>query len=229
MEGLNFSFSGQELMALASGALWWPAEQTLVVSDLHLEKAASFARDGQFLPPYDTLDTLDTLEKLIGHFPAQRLVLLGDSFHDQQVLRDLHPDVKARLQDLDQRLSLVWIVGNHDPDLPPFLGGQVHSDFVLGGLNFRHQASPLFPQPGEVSGHFHPKACTKVQGRRVVRPIFALDHQRLILPAMGTFTGGLWLHTPQLYELFDPAQLRVLFCTRNKVTELPCSRLEPRR
>ncbi len=49
---------GEMLTPLPEGALWWSAEQTLVVSDLHLEKGSSFAARGQMLPPYDTSATL---------------------------------------------------------------------------------------------------------------------------------------------------------------------------
>jgi metallophosphoesterase superfamily enzyme len=42
----------------ASGALHLPSERTLLLSDLHLEKASSYGRRGVFLPPYDTRTTL---------------------------------------------------------------------------------------------------------------------------------------------------------------------------
>ena len=31
-------FAGQMFEPLVSGALWWPAEQTLLVADLHLDQ-----------------------------------------------------------------------------------------------------------------------------------------------------------------------------------------------
>ena len=60
-----FRFSGQDLVAHVSGALLWPGAKALVVSDLHLEKGAAFARSGTFLPPYDSLETLDRLDALV--------------------------------------------------------------------------------------------------------------------------------------------------------------------
>ena len=48
-----FSFAGETFVASADGALHWPAQQALLVADLHLEKASWFARLGQFLPPED--------------------------------------------------------------------------------------------------------------------------------------------------------------------------------
>src|SRR4249919_3883647 len=56
-----FSFAGETFEATPEGALCWPAQQALLVADLHLEKASWFARVGQFLPPYDSHATLTAL------------------------------------------------------------------------------------------------------------------------------------------------------------------------
>lgn len=55
-------FAGQNFEPLPSGGLYWPAQDALLVADLHFEKMASFARRGQMLPPYDTGLTLTRLE-----------------------------------------------------------------------------------------------------------------------------------------------------------------------
>ena len=65
------------------GALYWPEQQMLVVADLHLEKGSSFARRGLLLPPYDSGATLHNLSKLITRYAPQRVIALGDSFHDR--------------------------------------------------------------------------------------------------------------------------------------------------
>ena len=51
-----------------AGALHWPAVSLLAVSDLHLEKGSSYARHGQFLPPWDTHTTLDRLTLLLRRY-----------------------------------------------------------------------------------------------------------------------------------------------------------------
>jgi hypothetical protein len=53
--------AGERLMLDPAGALFWPAPRLLAVSDLHLEKGSSYARQGQLLPPWDTHATLDRL------------------------------------------------------------------------------------------------------------------------------------------------------------------------
>ena len=54
--------AGCQLSLLPQGALWWLAERTLVVADLHLEKGSRMAMRGQFVPPYDTGLTLSLIE-----------------------------------------------------------------------------------------------------------------------------------------------------------------------
>ncbi|HEX3422290.1 MAG TPA: phosphoesterase, partial [Sphingomicrobium sp.] len=77
-----FSFAGETFFPTVEGALFWPAEQALLVADLHLEKASWFARLGQFLPPYDSHATLTALSAEVERTRATRLFCLGDSFHD---------------------------------------------------------------------------------------------------------------------------------------------------
>ena len=79
---VSLSFAGEDLQPLPCGALWWPAESTLFVADLHFEKASHFAAKGWLLPPHATADTVANLIAAIESTGAQRLVCLGDSFHD---------------------------------------------------------------------------------------------------------------------------------------------------
>ena len=96
-----FSFAGHELVALADGALFWPARRALIVADLHLEKASWFARGGQMLPPYDSLATLTELTVLVRRTEAGELWCLGDSFHDPEGCARLPDAPRAMLTDND--------------------------------------------------------------------------------------------------------------------------------
>ncbi|MGV1015338.1 MAG: phosphoesterase, partial [Methyloceanibacter sp.] len=46
----RISVCGHEMTPLAAGALYWEAENTLLVADLHLEKGTAFAALGMLLP-----------------------------------------------------------------------------------------------------------------------------------------------------------------------------------
>jgi metallophosphoesterase superfamily enzyme len=80
---------------------------------------------------------------------------------------------------------------------------------MVGPLNFRHIAKTS-PTPGEVTGHYHPKATLSLRGRALTRPCFLFDDTRLILPAYGAFTGGLHSHDPALACLMSPTAEAIL-------------------
>lgn len=189
MQGYDFDFAAQRLCALGTGALWWQAEALLCVSDLHLGKSARHARrHGGLLPPYETTDTLTRLERDLEATGARQVICLGDSFDDLQAERDLDPDHRAWILRLQAGRDWTWIEGNHDPG-PISLGGSHRAEWRARGLTFRHIASP--EAQNEVSGHYHPKAAIRARGRTITRPCFLHDAARLILPAYGTYTGGL--------------------------------------
>lgn len=198
----TLTVNGARLLGDRSGGLFWPGQSTLVVADLHLEKGSSFAARGQFLPPYDTAATLIGLEALVTRYRPARVICLGDSFHDRQAPERLAAADATRLQGLTADRDWVWICGNHDPQPPEAWGGRVAAELTLGPLVFRHEAESGRPSPGEVSGHFHPKAAVRLRAKRITSRCFVSDGRRLILPAFGAYTGGLSVLDPAISGLF---------------------------
>ena len=114
----HIEVAGHAMRPLAAGALYWEAEDTLLVADLHLEKGAAFAALGMLLPPYDTRTTLERLAKVIDAVEPARVVALGDSFHRSESAERLAADDRDFLLKLQQGREWFWICGNHDPHLP---------------------------------------------------------------------------------------------------------------
>jgi hypothetical protein len=115
--------AGVPLVADIAGALYWPEEGLLVVSDLHLEKGSAFAVRGVLMPPYDTATTLDRLAGLLARYAARIVVALGDNFHDGGGPARLAGADRAHLLELQRGRDWVWIAGNHDPDPREGIGG----------------------------------------------------------------------------------------------------------
>lgn len=220
MNGHCFTLAGAELMALGSGALWWPDQSLLCVSDLHLGKSERIARNGgASLPPYDTRDTLNRLAADLTLYNARVVVCLGDSFDDLDAASALPEEERLWISRLQAGRRWVWIEGNHDPG-PVDLGGTHLAELPVAPLTFRHIAKPT--ASGEVSGHYHPKAKVRTRSRSVSRPAFLADSNRVILPSYGTYTGGLRSHDSVLSELMRPDA--VAFLTGSKVHSVPMPR-----
>lgn len=208
MNGFGFTLCGANLTLLSSGAVLWPAEAMLIVSDLHLGKSGRQARrSGSLLPPYETRDTLARLDADIQASAARAVLCLGDSFDDTAAAAGLDETELLWLCRLMAGRRWLWIEGNHDPG-PLALGGTHLAQYGLGPLSFRHIAEP--GALGEISGHYHPKATVTARGTSLTRPCLLYDECRAILPAYGTYTGGLSCTDPALSALMRPEARAVL-------------------
>jgi DNA ligase-associated metallophosphoesterase len=191
------------LIADWTGAIFWPEEGLLAVADLHLEKGSSYARRGILLPPYDTAATLAVLAQLLTRYDPKVVIALGDSFHDGGGPHRLAASDRQTLQALPRGRDWIWITGNHDPHPAPALGGSFVATLSLGPLTFRHE--PAARAAGEIAGHLHPMARVVQRGRSLRRRCFAGDGTRIVLPALGAFTGGLNVRDRAFANLFDAA------------------------
>ena len=201
MSAVSLSFAETTFVPQPCGALFWPSRNALLVADLHLEKASFYGIHGQFLPPYDSIDTLTCLIDAVEATGATRVWCLGDSFHDSGGAARLPDGARVALTRLTRDLDWVWITGNHDHGSAGVLGGRVAEHATADGIVLRHEADPGDPTP-EISGHFHPRLRLTVRGRRIVRRCFALTPAKLVLPAYGALTGGL--------DVTDPAFTRAV-------------------
>lgn len=189
-----FEFASEHLEARPAGTLFWPSRKWLIVADLHLGKSERMARrGGALLPPYEVSATLDRLEGEIAATDPACVISLGDGFDDDMAVHALSDQVRDRLQDMARGRRWLWISGNHDPaPISETLPGETLPE-LRDGLLLRHQAG----HGPDISGHFHP--CIRLGGQR--RRCFLIGADHLILPAFGTYTGGLLVDDPVLKSL----------------------------
>ena len=197
----EIAVNGETLLLDATGALYWPAMRMLIFSDMHFEKGSSYARRGTMLPPYDTRATLARVTALVKHYAPRHVIALGDSFHDDEAADRLDDVEREMLLTLSRAADWIWIAGNHDPEPPPWLGGQIAEEVAIGGLLFRHEPSAT-PFAGEIAGHLHPCASVTRRGRTLRRRCFVSDGTRLVMPAFGAYAGGLDVREMAVRTLF---------------------------
>jgi len=220
------SICGERLVPDPSGALHVPAHNTLIVSDLHLEKGSSYARRGVALPPYDTRVTLKLLTRVIRKYRPSRIVSLGDSFHDPEGPDRLTATDKDALTAMTGQHDWLWIAGNHEGLVDGHvLGGTAEEEAELGNLVLRHEPHDA-PATGEIAGHLHPCGVVRQRGRRLRRRCFATDGTRLVMPAFGAYTGGLNVLDEAFAPLFH-GPFNALVMGDTQIYPMPARRLVP--
>ena len=215
----EFCFKGHLARALASGALHLPQLDVLVVSDLHLGKSERIARrGGGLLPPYENSDTITRLLNDIRNAGPATVVCLGDSFDDDIVASTVSATHSEQIAAVQSDRRWIWVSGNHDQEsmIPT---GEVCKSFSCSNLMLRHIASP--DCTGEISGHYHPKTTVSVRGRRIARPCFLVDRNKIILPAYGTYTGGLSIRDSAFAAIVGKGAFAVL--TGSRAIKIPAA------
>lgn len=196
------TFHGTSLLLHGDGTLFLPEERLLIVSDLHLEKGAALS-SGAPLPYYDTKDTLDRLAWRLTEDRPDKVICLGDSFHTTERAFRMPKDHYDTLHELSQTSRFIWITGNHDSYLPERLPGIVQPGMKIGTLRLCHEAdaSALMPT---ISGHYHPKARVRLRARSLSARCFVQTPHDLIMPAFGSYTGGLNIQDKALADFLSP-------------------------
>lgn len=213
------TFGGQDFVPDTSGALYWPDQKTLLVADLHFEKASHFAAKGYPLPPYDSLETLNRLRAAMTEFQPENVIALGDSWHDTHGPSRMAAADREALAALTQAAQFVWISGNHDPKPTQFGQHVLRHDAM--SFAFVHEATKHADHP-TFCGHYHPKV--RIRRRRINRALrcFAVYESVCVLPSFGAFTGGLDI---QHEALVQPLGLphTVYACGKQRIYKLPLS------
>lgn len=220
------SFAGEEMFLIDGRALYWPRERTLLLADLHLEKASFFAGHGQMLPPYDSRETLERVANAIKQTGARRVITLGDNFHDSDGTSRLEPYAAGMLEALTRSFDWIWITGNHDEEMHRSFGGALVDEMELGGVMLRHIARKGETRP-ELSGHFHPKVRVRIRDRHISRPCGVVSRSadradRMIMPAFGALTGGMDAASPQILRALQPArEIEAVLPAKGKLVKFP--------
>jgi uncharacterized protein len=191
---LPLTVHGASLLLLPERALWYAAERTLFVADLHWGKAAAFRAAHIPVPMGTTSSDLARLSGALGATGAEHLVVLGDLLHARAGRHDetFRTILAWRAQHDGLRITLVR--GNHDQhagDPPAALRiGCTDQPLVVGPFVGVHE--PEGPATGYLlSGHLHPCITVRGRGRQSLRlPAFVIGAHRAVLPAFSSFTGG---------------------------------------
>ena len=192
-----------DIVLLPGRAAFLPQTSTVVCSDIHLGKAATFRHAGMPIPEGSAQHDLNRLVSIIDACNARRVLITGDLFHarsgcTEHVLDEFSAFCKQIRQ--SQNTDVVLVLGNHERSLgkkfrPPEIGiNRCEEEIIEPPFRFVHDQaieqnarSTCFT----IAGHLHPKITVRGSGRdQLTCRCFAANDQVLILPSFGSFTGG---------------------------------------
>jgi len=203
---LSITLAGAELWLLADKAVYYPEYRALLIADVHFGKAAAYRKLGQPVPHGTTQNNLQRLDELLGRYPCDRLIFLGDFLHAPESRTPATVEALAQWRSRHPALEITLIRGNHDKragDPPPALGiDTVPEPLLLGPFALQHEPDPHATHH-VLAGHVHPVYRLRGRGRQTLRlACFYLRGSMSLLPAFGAFTGGFNIEATQDSKIF---------------------------
>ncbi|WP_316842537.1 ligase-associated DNA damage response endonuclease PdeM [Pedobacter gandavensis] len=188
---MNITCSGETLILNTERAIFWPEQQLLVISDLHIGKPAHFRKHGIQVPSTLGDQDLQRLAGLIDLYKPSTVLITGDLFHDQLNSDvDLFSAWKASFN----TTKFLLIKGNHDRLLEKDykdLGIEVYEkEMICPPFRFIHDRPDAASEYYTISGHIHPGVRIYGKARQSLNlPCFYFGSTYAVLPAFSAFTG----------------------------------------
>jgi uncharacterized protein len=190
---VNITLQGEACELLPERALYWANARTLFVADTHFGKTDAFRKLGIKIPTGPTEVTLNRLTAALAKTQAERLMILGDFWHDRESVTDTVLESITAWRQQHQKLEVEVILGNHDNfrhEMPTEWRFVVHRGAIQTGP-FIAAHYPKAHDGGYVlAGHLHPGYLLRGRARQALTlPCFWLGDAVAVLPAIGDFTG----------------------------------------
>ncbi|MBO3116821.1 ligase-associated DNA damage response endonuclease PdeM [Winogradskyella sp. DF17] len=186
----NITIKNEVLTLTNQRAIYWEAQEALILSDVHIGKTAHFRRHGIPMPDGILQKDLERLKQLISHFKPKQLLIVGDLFH-----AETNSDMitfKSWLAQFEH-LRLILIKGNHDRQSQRLMDDfniEVLTTIELGPFILIHEHDENDLYSFTISGHTHPGVLIKGKGKQKLKlPCYQVNSKQLILPAFSLFTG----------------------------------------
>lgn len=197
----SIEIKGEQLIVTNQRVIYWPRKRILILSDLHIGKAAHFRKHGIAVPGSVQMKDLARLDHLIAHFDPAIILIVGDLFHAG---RNSEVSEFTRWRAKHDSIQFQLIRGNHDNLSVDFCEKNAIQVFEhrldIAPFRFIHQ-----PESDDelfcIAGHIHPGVSIKSKGRqRITLPCYRINNNQLILPAFSLFTG---LHVEKIQEKYQ--------------------------
>ena len=210
----DFAVAHQHFTITNQKVLYWKNQEALLLSDLHVGKAAHFRKHGIAMPHGIFQQDLRRLDALVMHYQPKQIYIIGDLLHAGD-----NSEVQAfchwRKKTAHVRLHLVR--GNHDR-----LTEKLVQDFALESCEleydfddfiFRHEPEKN-SKKFQFCGHVHPGMVLRTAVKKYRLPAYVCTDQHFILPAFSDFTGLDTANTPRRGKFWLPTAGMIHFLER---------------
>lgn len=188
---MQITCRGETLTLDKERAIYWPAQELLIISDLHIGKPAHFRKHGIQVPSTIGDQDLTRLKMLIELYQPKKVLITGDLFHNK-----LNSDITlfSRWRSEFTNVQFLLIKGNHDRLLTKDydeLGIEVYEkELIFRPFRFIHDRPVIEDEYYAISGHIHPGVTIYGKARqRLSLPCFYFGASYAVLPAFSAFTG----------------------------------------
>ena len=172
---------GKAFVADVSGALYWPAEDTLIVSDLGLGRSDE-DRDSAITSTLSGRQvTLSKLSQVVARYQPARLIVIGDSVPDVRDIRSIDQSDLTKLRTMQDGVDWCWVAESRDETISDMFGGSFERQVELNGMTFRDKPVGAAVSH-EIAGRMKPKARLPKSGRETFARCFAATSMRLVMP-----------------------------------------------
>ena len=206
----------------SSGSIYITELGILLISDLHIGKSYSCAKNGNFLPPFEIDETIEKIKSIVDFYNPKKIISLGDSFHEASTLELIDNIYIKNLNKIFKKREVIFIDGNHDAELKSKekIDAIFKDSLKLDNFNFTHiKNSKIINNLFEFSGHFHPKVSIIFNRVTYSLKCFVLGKNFCILPSFGTYTGGLNINSNTLKKII-PQEKTVIAIGKNYLIEI---------
>jgi uncharacterized protein len=182
---------------------FWPARQTLLVSDMHIGKTGHFRKEGIAVPQQIYNEDLMRFFNCLQQFKPSHVIITGDLFHSKANL-ETNWFAKWRADFANTKITLV--LGNHDKMHNQWY---IHNniehteELKIEGIKFIHNNEANNEAIPTISGHVHPAVVFKTGPKQTTTlPCFYFSGNNFLLPAFSRFSGSFKVSVKKTDHIF---------------------------